>query len=98
MTVRSCKIGAAGRAYTATGQGHSIRVAVQQNGYKLTVQTDLNYAAMTDRQAQAAHGDLYTALTEALADASNRRRCEVPLFELDDLQPTKRKPEGINSL
>jgi hypothetical protein len=90
------KVGASGAAYSAVGLGHSIKLAVMEHGYQVKVQCDLNYNAMTEKQAQKAHDVLFAAMTEALTEANTRRRSNVGLFGLDELEFKDGAPEGIN--
>lgn len=96
MPLKSRRVGATGRAYNARGVGHKIAANVAEHGYKLKLQVELDYAAMTDKQGQKAHKLIYEALTEALTCAANMRAIAVPLFDLEDVLPKPGVGEGIN--
>ena len=91
------KIGATGRSYTSAGQGYSIKAAVQEHGYALKVNVDINYNALSDRQAQSAHKMVTDVLSAALEYSAEQRRSNVPLFSLDELEPAKvPHTQGVN--
>lgn len=92
--LRSRKVGAAGRSFSARSQGYRINAAVSEHGYKFKLQAEIDFAALTDRQAQKVHKLLYEALTEALGTAAGMRAVHVPLFNLEDLQGNSPSTQG----
>lgn len=96
--VKMRKIGASARAYSAGLQKiNSVKVNVSEHGYVMKCQVEFNYNAMTDKQAAKAHTVLMAALSEAITDAANLRRVNVPLFDIADLVPTPGSSQGINT-
>jgi hypothetical protein len=95
MPLKHRKLGATGHAYAATGQGYSIRAAVESSGYRFTLQAKIAYEALTDRQATHVHQLLAEALKQAMLSGAAMRHDNIPLFDLEDVAP-QGKPGGIN--
>lgn len=95
--MRKSRDGTSGCTYNARGLGHKLSANVSEHGYKFKVTVELDYAAMTDKQAQAAHKLLYEALDEVLTAAAGMRAINIPLFDLEDVAPQGTN-KGVNEL
>lgn len=95
--IKSRKVGASGRAFSARATGFKLNASVAEHGYKYKLQVDIDFAALTDRQAQKVHKDIYDALTQSLTNAAEMRAVNVPLFDLEDIITKTPAGEGINT-
>jgi hypothetical protein len=96
--VKMRRVGASARAYSAGVQKVSeVKVNVSEHGYVLKANVTINYNALTEKQAAKAHTLVMAALSEAITDAGQLRKVNVPLFAIDDLTPSGTS-QGINTL
>jgi hypothetical protein len=87
-------------SYTVKETGRDIRAAVTHNGYHLRLTADVQFEALTDRQAVAVRTVLHNMIDEALRQAATQRHVNIPLFDLpDDDAPQLAIPtQGVNTL
>jgi hypothetical protein len=97
--IRRKKVGANDLAYSAgDSKLADIKASVTEHGYQVKLVATFNYNAMTERQGQHAHKLLFTLITDALSAAQEKRKANIPLFPIEDLDMKTIGGEGINTL
>jgi hypothetical protein len=85
--------GADSHLYSAGAQGWSVKASVTEHGWHVRISAECKYTALNEADAQKFHNMIYTAALEALGQASEMRRINIPLFDL----PNRDTAEGINT-
>jgi hypothetical protein len=96
MTLRHQKRGQ-DHIYSDKQLGRDVKVSVTSNGWRLKVDAEIKFEALTTKQATAAMHQLHIAIDTAIRTAASQRHENVPLFDLPDEAQTI-NTQGVNTL
>lgn len=95
--IRRKKIGANDLSYSAGDSKFAdLKASVTEHGYQVKIVATLNYNAMTEKQAQRAHTLFFALASDALSAAQEKRKQNVPLFDLSELDFKPGHGQGVN--